>query len=367
MKLPALDDLLEEQWTVYDHPNDAKLFVAGPPGSGKTSLVVMRAQFLVNQDLSVVVVTRNRMLAALADHLGAGANFRSTTMNSFVSRDHREHFNGDDPPQPRGPYRYDWDDILPRYDGRGIVPSYDHIIVDEGQNLPPHFFTWARRFGGRYLTVFADENQASCEQTSTLVEIATCGDLDDPIRLTSNHRNTPEIAAVAEHFHRSIGLPPATVIKAPGGEKPRLISVPTWDDLASRVATRLRNRSESVGVIVRKKEHAVELQNKLRSTLGNGFRVDYYTSDRPAGVESWIKIREPGITVLTGEAVIGLEFESVFLIDIARSLPCLNAEARRRMYMLCARAQNALFLVDGLPSLTPSQIGALPGSELLER
>lgn len=365
MKLPALDDLIEEQWTVYDHPNDAKLFVAGPPGSGKTSLVVMRARFLVNQGLSVVVVTRNRMLAALAKHLGAGASFRSTTMNSFVWRDHCAHFDGEEPPQPGVRYRYDWPDIIRRYGARGIVPKVDHIIVDEGQNLPPLFFVWARRFGGRYLTVFADENQASCEQTSTLLDIATQGELDDPIRLASNHRNTPEIAAVAEHFHRSTTLPPATVVKPPGGEAPRLIQVPTWQDLAMRVATRLQNRNESVGVIVRRKNEAVDLRERVRSILGDGHRVDYYTSNRPPGAETWIKILEPGITILTGEAVIGLEFESVFLLDLA--LPCINPTRERRMYMLCARAQKALFLVHGLPTLTAAETAALPGPKLLER
>lgn len=38
MKLPKLDDLVDEQMLVYEHDPDENLFVAGPPGSGKPVL-----------------------------------------------------------------------------------------------------------------------------------------------------------------------------------------------------------------------------------------------------------------------------------------------------------------------------------------
>jgi superfamily I DNA/RNA helicase len=57
MNLPSLDDLTPEQWSVYDQPPDASLIVVGPPGSGKTSLAVHRARFLVSPELRRNVVT----------------------------------------------------------------------------------------------------------------------------------------------------------------------------------------------------------------------------------------------------------------------------------------------------------------------
>ena len=66
MKLPKLDDLIDEQSVVYDHRPNEHLFVAGPPGSGKTSLAVLRARFLGDLGQTVALVTRNRMLASLA-------------------------------------------------------------------------------------------------------------------------------------------------------------------------------------------------------------------------------------------------------------------------------------------------------------
>jgi superfamily I DNA/RNA helicase len=366
VKLPTLDQLFPEQWTVYDYPVDASLFVVGPPGSGKTSLVVLRTIFLVNLGLSVVVVTRNRMLAALAQHLGAGTTFLSTTMHSFISKDHSNRFGGMFAPEPVR-YQYDWPAIIARYDAGGVQPRYDHIIIDEGQNLPGHFFEWARRFGGHRLTVFADEDQATCDQTSSLEHIKSYGALSDPARLTTNHRNTPEIAAVAEHFHRSALLPPAIVVSAAGGEIPRLLNVASWADLADRIATRYNNRKEAIGVIVQAKQDVRAVQALMRARLTASDRIDAYTSENVSGSEASIMVLDPGITMLTSESVIGLEFTAVFLVDLARSLPCTDATDYRRMYMLCARARTALFLVDGLPSLDERQLASLPDPSLLDR
>jgi superfamily I DNA/RNA helicase len=366
MKLPTLDQLFPEQWTVYEHPITDPLFVVGPPGSGKTSLAILRTMFLVNQGQTVVVVTRNRLLAALARHLGAGVAYRATTMNSLISKDHSDRF-GSFAPQPRVPFQYDWPAINDRYAASNILPGYDQIVVDEGQNLPPLFFQWARRYGGNCLTVFADEHQATCDETSTLLDIATSGNLPSPIRLTTNHRNTPEIANVAEHFHASALLPPAVVERVGGGEKPRLVQVASWDDLATRVATRFRNRREAIGVIVRRKDEATSLHANLRARLDVADRVDCYTSDSNSGAEASIIVLNPGVTVMTSEAVIGLEFEAVFLVDLDRSLPCTSHADMRRMYMLCARARNMLMLVDGIPKLSANQLAALPDAATLER
>lgn len=366
MILPTLGKLFPEQRTIYDHKIDQPLFVAGPPGSGKTSLAVMRAMFLVNQSQSVVVVTRNRMLAALADHLGGDVVYNATTMHALVAQDYANRFK-EEVPQPSQRFRFDWESVIKRYAASSATPRYNQIIVDEGQNLPPRFFEWARRFGGDVLTVFADENQASHDETSTLEQISTNGNLSSAKRLTHNHRNTPEIAALAAHFHSSSRLPPATVVKGGGGETPRLLAVSSWDDLAGRIAKRLTNRSESIGVIVRAKAETAVVYQKVKALLGSGYRVDYYTGDRVRGVEHGIRILDAGVTVLTGEAVIGLEFETVYLTDLIRSLPCRTPSQQRRMYMLCARAQKALYLVDGVPrSLTAEEKASLPRPPLLE-
>ena len=53
------------QLEVLEHPLDRSLFVAGPPGSGKTVLALQRAQMIAEMQEPVPIVTYNRMLRRL--------------------------------------------------------------------------------------------------------------------------------------------------------------------------------------------------------------------------------------------------------------------------------------------------------------
>lgn len=362
MYLPRIDDLIDEQRIVYEAAPDKHLFVAGPPGSGKTSLAVWRARQLVDMGHEVVLITKSRMLVELARQLGE-SRFGVFTMHEFVSRDYSQR-TGQSVPQ-FAPFEWDWPKLLLSCAECGLTLGRLHMIIDEGQNLPAGFFQWAVRYGAAVVTVFADENQTTDAGSASLRNIRDAG-LPDPIRLTSNHRNTEEIARVAEYFHRTtVNMPPATVRRGRSGEKPLLENWRNWDDLAQRIATRYRNRKEAIGVIVWRKEDVDTLFAALQAILSPDNRVNFYTSK--AGNEANIITHAPGITVLSGESAIGLEFDTVFLQDLDRSLPCINPQQFRRMYMLCARARNSLILVNGPTALNSAQIAALPDNSLLDR
>lgn len=359
MRLPRLDDLIGEQLAVYEMAPDQPLFVVGPPGSGKTSLAVFRCHYLRERERQSVLVTRNRMLSTLASQLGAPAS----TMHTLVSTAYSQRF-GKLAPEPIR-YQYDWRQIVVDYAADNAPPTWDHMVIDEGQNLPKGFFRWASPFGARYATVFADEDQTTDAQRSTLADIRAAG-FPDPIRLTVNHRNTVQIAALAEHFHQSAVLAPGTVPSRRVGEKPRLETVASWEAFADQVALRSANRGGSIGVIVHSRNDVTHMRRLLAARIRAGTRLDAYTSAYPEGAQQ-IRILQPGITVLTSESVIGLEFDAVYLQDLSRSLPCQTLDDHRRMYMLCARAREALTLVNGPSALTPDQIAALPGSAILDR
>lgn len=362
MQLPKLDDLKGKQYDVYAHPFEQPLFVVGPPGSGKTTLAVIRAARLVDDtDKSVMLVTRNRLLAALAKQL-SGGKINTNTMSSFFTSDFAARFPGAQPLGFTG-YNYDWNDSIAKYERAGVVAKLDYLLVDEAQNLPEGFFRWAVRFGGKVVTVFADEDQTTDAKRSSLAEIQRAG-LPEPIRLTMNYRNTLQIAEVAEHFHRSAKLPPGIVPAQRAGDAPRLERVAGFDDLADLVARSYRNRAGFIGVIVRLKDEVNIEVDSLRRRLP-GVRVEGYTSDEP-GASLHIQTQQPGVTVMTSEAVIGLEFYSVFLQDLS-ALPGDTLETCRRMYMLCARARQTLTLVDGPVRLTNAQLAGLPPPPLLER
>lgn len=362
MKLPKLDDLVGEQTEVYFHEPEENLFVAGPPGSGKTSLAVLRAKFLKNLGKSVAVVTKNKMLAALTAQLD-GDGLRTYTMNQFLGS---AFFARTKQQLPQfAPFTYDWAAIMAACHAVERMPQLDHLIADEGQNLPSAFFRWAVAFGAKNLTVFADEDQTTDQERSSLREIVDAG-MPLPIRLAANHRNTAEIAAVAEHFHRSNVLPPAIVLRRRGGETPRLERYGGWDDLVAQVSRRYVNRAQVIGVIVFRREDVMAVRDRLRAVLPEETRVDAYVSGG-ADLPRNFRLLEPGVTVLSSESAIGLEFDVVYLQDLHRSLPCASAEDFRRMYMLCARARDSLILVDGPEGLSVNQISGLPGPALLAR
>ncbi|MBN7136121.1 hypothetical protein A7A76_15360 [Lysobacter enzymogenes] len=368
MKLPKLGDLTPEQLSVYEYPHDRHLFVIGPPGSGKTTLAVMRANFIVNTGLAVQVITRNKLLVGLAGQLareaiGGDEGFSASTMNQFVSKHHNDTI-GRYAPEPT-PYHYDWDRIIAEYDARGIQPDIEHVLIDEGQNLPAPFFEWMVRFVAKVVTVFADENQTTSDGRASVREIYQCLG-SGPFQLSLNLRNTPEIARVAEHFHRDAQVPPAMVSRPSSGSLPRLIRAPNMDALATMVDVHFDNRGDCVGVIVRRMDEVTSMAARLRALVEPHVRVEAYTSAAPLGYQR-IRTMDPGITVLTGESAIGLEFDTVFLQDLERSLPAADVADARRMYMLCARARDRLTLVDGPEPLSSDKLSDLPGPDLLQR
>lgn len=362
MKLPLLDDLIDEQLNVYEASLKENLFVLGPPGSGKTTMAVHRIKRLLGIGSSSLLLTKNRMLAALAGQLGDNS-FTTLTMNSFITSEFYRRF-GRNAPEPK-PFAYDWQEIMDEYEKAKVTPILDHLIIDEGQNLPSAFYAWAVRFGAKNVSVFADEDQTTLPQRASIEEICAAP-MPEPIRLSENHRNTQEIARVAEHFHKSRTLPPAIVRRPRSGNIPTIEKVKTWSEVVNLVKNRLKNRGESIGVIVRLADEAETLKRMLQKELPSS-RIDAYTSKNKSGSEKNIQLMTPGVTVLTGESAIGLEFDTVYLQDLARSLPCVQPDQYRRLYMLCARARDNLALIDGPSALTASQYDSLPDKILLLR
>ncbi|WP_269758812.1 AAA family ATPase [Variovorax sp. E3] len=367
MKLPTLSEITEEQFAVVEYSVDASILVVGPPGAGKTSMAILRARLLISPEhrRSVVMVTRNRLLTSVAGQLAKEnqALIRTETMHSLVAGDYYQRFNAY-VPQSR-PFEFIWAAVLERYEKAGVRPHLDHLVIDEGQNLPIEFIQWAVRFGAKAVSLFADEDQATLGRGSKVAEYHAAG-FTAVLPLLINHRSTAEIVEFAEHFHRNRVIPRAAARRGGGFDRPWLIEAATWDDLANTVASRYANRAEALGVIVFRKTEVTHLAALLRQRLG-ATRVDSYTSDADTGVEHAIRMRDNGVTVICGESAIGLEFDTLYLQDLWRSLPPAQEVDYRRMYMLSARARDSLVLVNGPETLTEAQLASLPAPPILDR
>ena len=284
MQLPNWSEIASEQdqLDVLEYPLDRSLFVVGPPGSGKTVLALQRARILVEagSGLGVTLVTYNRMLRRLLEQMKNSATDRDMsivpdvrTMHTFIWHDYKQR-TGVSPPQLQE-YVHDWDAMLAR-----LTPDHGperfHLVVDEGQDLPHGFFRYASRVS-ETMTVFADEDQAIGDQCTSLADIKTASGLNDPLILTRNHRNAPEVARMAEHFHGG-RLPAATVLRSAAGERPRLYRSASLESTAKLVSNWYNVRGGSVGIVVDQNCIGDALHAMLGRKL-DGKRVDIYRSD----------------------------------------------------------------------------------------
>jgi len=367
MKLPSFNELAREQLDVFEFSPYQSVLVVGPPGSGKTSMAIWRARMMASPELgmSVTLITKNRLLCAVAGQIArenGNDNIGTSTMNSFVWNDYNAQFQKN--PPLLAPWFFDWEQIMVDYAAADVEPYLNHLIIDEGQNLPYEFFQWAKLYGAKEISVFADEHQTTEEYGISIRELRNLG-FSTVIPLVINHRNTLAIAKLLSHFHMERKIPQASPVRGIG-TPPQLLEINEWDGLADLVARRFRNRRETIGVIVYGAADVKLLEELLQQRLPDT-RVDAYTSGLRKGEEHSIQMREEGVTVISGESAIGLEFDSLYLQDLDRSLPTQTPLQHRRLYMLCARAKDALFLVNGPKPLSKEQLNSLPSSPILEQ
>jgi hypothetical protein len=214
----------------------------------------------------------------LATLLSEGAAV-SRTMHSFAHKDYQKRTGKSPGSHGSNAYNYDWSEMLATLKGHpNSGPTWDHIIVDEGQDLPPGFFRYLHEHVTIVLTVFADEDQALGDRRTTLKQIREAADLPNPILLHENHRNTPEIAAMAEHFHSGM-LPAATARRTGIGQRPRLIRKRGIGDTVEFIATWFENRGGTVGVVVSSNATGYHIHKELRTRLPET-RVNFYISTR---------------------------------------------------------------------------------------
>ncbi len=363
VRLPTYEEIAgdEKQLEVYETGLDESLFVVGPPGSGKTVLAVHRAQILAGAGKPPLLVTYNRMLRRLIAELTKG-QVDARTMHSFVSRHYREQADVQAPSLEDDGYDYDWDRMFSTLEKRGVVPGPIHVIVDEAQDLPRSFFRYLRDFVASAVTVFADEDQALRADRSTLHDIQTAGGFGDPVLLSVNHRNTPEIARVAEFFHAG-EAPVPEVKRRRSGELPRVMAY-RMESATVLIANWYNTRGGRVGVAVVHNGTGECLYSRLSDRL-SAETVRIYTTDRKN--ENKIGLLKRGITILNVGSIKGQEFDTVFVMEIGKLLLHSNAVNQRRMYMLCARARDNLFLMHEGHGLPDALLERLPGPEFLER
>ena len=328
-RMPSYRELSPDQEAVFDLPVEGRYLVVGSPGTGKTVMALMRAQML--RDLAADSpatfaaptflvynqVLRQFLTQSISRHAIDGL---AQTYHRFFFDWFPSFFGIEVPHEPGNPYEFRWQamrEIARAHTGFGTEAPIQHLIVDEGQDFPPAFYEFISLIAAN-ITVFADDNQTIREaaKSSSIDQIKSKIDFDASRDLTTNFRNTRQIADVAASFYAGTPsqrpTPPTR-----NGPSPKLIRYPSLQAQADAIALYERARPRSfIGVIAERHAVLESIHAQLQGQTINPIR--YFN---PQAGQRFINFAQPGIFLLTYLSVKGLEFDVVFLpgVDVWRN------------------------------------------------
>ncbi|MEV0093677.1 hypothetical protein [Streptomyces sp. NPDC050738] len=318
--------------------------VSGPPGSGKSLLAAHRAVHLALTGRPTLLLSRSNLLRQLLrDTLQGltvpGAPVEAATVHGWIQR----RFGRDVPRTEDG--WFDWTALTHRAAATlgEDDASTPHLVIDEGQDLPPDFYQLAR-LAAASVTVFADECQRLTETNSTLTEITDAlGRSTGRVEIGGNHRNTREIVSLAEHFRigatrpgipvRSGTLP---VIRHYSGNKDLV------DDIVTMAARQPQHR---IGVIVNSLRTAADLMRSLERA-GLAREPQLYSSAASSGRYRDLDLTRPGVVLVHRASAKGLDFDTVVIPDTETdaAIDPTSAALRMTYYVMITRARERLVL-----------------------
>ncbi|MFE6554225.1 hypothetical protein ACFVHS_38400 [Streptomyces sp. NPDC057746] len=317
--------------------------VSGPPGSGKSLLAAHRAVHLALTGRPTLLLSRSYLLRQLLDGTlqgltVPGAPVEAATVHSWVLR----HFGYGAPRTQDG--WFDWATLTHQAAALGEnEEATPHFVVDEGQDLSPGFYRMAR-LAAASVTVFADECQRLTETNSTLTEITDAlGRSTGRLEISGNHRNTREIASLAEHF-RTGGTRPDIPFRS--GALPVVRHYSGIKDLADDIAgLAARHPRDRIGVIVNSLRTAADLMRRLeRADLAH--EPQLYSSEASSDRYRDLDLARPGVVLVHRASVKGLDFDTVVIADAESDsgIDPTSAALRMAYYVMITRARQRLVL-----------------------
>jgi DNA helicase IV len=360
-RLPSYQELSYEQDNIMNLPLTGHHVVVGPPGSGKTVMALYRARMYAKSSKTVNLAVFNN---TLSQYLGQAINefqlgAAASTMQSWFSSWYLENFKRWAPKRGDNRYEFDWAQILEQVvKARNRIEKIDALILDEGQDFPRDFYLVIGQIA-KNVTVFADENQRIHDsKNSTIREIQNYLNTSSKEVLTTNYRNTREIAEFASHFYADVesGQP---LLPDKRGERPKLYTGKAREEQLTLISNYTKGfPKHQIGILLKDSTTQDKYETLLRAKL-RGINVQNYTYRNRQSLD----FSKPGIFLLNYQSAKGMEFDAVFLPELQELRTDEDVTTRKmRFYVLSTRARQSLFLMDQNSS-TPIQIQHVP-SEL---
>lgn len=337
--------LSREQRTIVELRTDRNHLIMGPPGSGKTQVLLHRAKWLSQkyntptERFHVLVYTNvlTYFLRQAVDFLGIPPqNVR--TFDDWCAELWDRYVGGSKPRTPadgRGKSYIDFHAIrvgvLQRLKQLGsIVCNLDFVMVDEGQDLDDTAYQ-ILRLSAKHITVFADARQQIFEDGAStdgmLQHLALAG---QSASLLSAHRNSPDIAKLASYFGNAYeGINYLAMER----QKPCLYIASNWEDEIDHLAEVLRERrllNHRCGIVVPTNRDIYSLAKKLAERGVDSHKaVPVRRGGTPPDFDSLVPV------VASYHSAKGLTFDTVLLPKLVETnFSRVKSELRKRMLLV---------------------------------
>ncbi len=357
-------DLLPEQSTVLDRlAEPGHHVVSGPPGSGKSLLAIHNAAALAIAGRPVTLIAHSKLLKQHldADGVRLGASLPVMTFHGWVHAWYRKTTGS-----PLGGARiggFDWHRLMAAalHDTgrRGHI-----LVIDEAQDLPQEFFGLCRVLGVDVIA-FADEYQRITNTQSTLDEIEKALGGCDRLEISTNLRNSRQVAELARHFYPGLHQPP---LPHRDGPVPVLLRRPeARRPFARWLAQYAENyRTHKIGVVVRYTREQAELLAEIER-VRPGLRPQIYVG--AAGDTRYQKVDPdlPGLRLVNRASVKGLEFDSVIVPDAHLDTGDPSSlDLKMLYYVLVTRTRGELYICYS-GDQEPRMFGGIPHRTLVRK
>lgn len=364
-KLPGIQDLTKEQERARALPKEGQHLIVGGPGTGKSILALIRARRLARDEDRYLFLVFNHLLHRASQQLFAGEHaLDSATWHRWFRQQFRD-ITGQPipllPAQGADNFRpIDWQGVQSIVHDRDAsrLPAHLerlHLVIDEGQDMPPAFYQSLIELGFENFFVACDQNQQIMDDNSSRQDIRDNLALEERevIELVHNHRNSYPIARLAREFYTGDPASPPPELPPLGRAEVPLLYVypaPARLERVTRSIVRLADREPNklIGVLAPNNQvrqnyfDGLETSaEKMRLDHGLPAIATFYGAHRPD-----VHFDKGGILVINAQACKGLEFDVVMLADIDqyRVKPTDPDALKKLFYVMIARAREKIFL-----------------------
>jgi superfamily I DNA/RNA helicase len=319
----------------YNGPNHQ--IITGVPGSGKTTVTLMRAERLVKEGKQVKVFTYQNLLLISLRNISISEV--SENMHSFYKwyKNTFEYLQ---------PYHTEVEMMEKMKD----LTRYDEILIDEGQDFEERIYRALLPKCTR-MTVGADNAQKiySNGLSSDKIELELGkSKTTNQVRLEYNYRNTFEIYNFSRHFvpynlraNNNVTL--NKMLKGVGNI-PMVFQALNERESLNRLKILLEDAGDrNIAILCFRQDEVDNYYYKVRSVLG--FKCSKFHGRYHSGSEI------ENILITTYNSAKGLEFQVVILPDMQKAM-IDDDQTSEHYYVGCTRAKENLYLLfqgDNMP------------------